>query len=191
MTSLTVKLLTVRSLVAIVILFVVFLATLAWLGRIPYCECGFGLWTPDAFGNENSQMFTDPYSFSHILHGILFFGLLWFFRKRLTLDLRLIVAVALEIGWEILENTSLIIDRYREGTAAQDYVGDSILNSSGDVLFAMLGFWIASRFSWRVSVAAVIAIELIMLYFIRDNLTLNILMLIAPVPVIRSWQMGI
>lgn len=167
----------------------IFVAVLHWMGRIPYCECGLKLLTTSAASSETSQHFLDPYSFSHVLHGILFFGLLWFFRKWFSMEYRLLIAAALEIGWEVLENTPLIINRYRDATAALGYTGDSILNSIGDLLCALLGFWIAWKLSLRWTVAAVIAIELLMLWTIRDNLTLNIIMLLYPIEAIKDWQL--
>ncbi len=159
------------------------------LGRIPYCECGIGLWTNNAWGTDTSQHFGDPYSFSHVLHGILFYLGLWIVARKLPVRYRFLIAVLLEIAWEILENTPLIINRYRAATASLDYFGDSILNATGDILFAMLGFWIAWKLPWKVTVIVTIIIELLMLYFIKDNLTLNILMLLYPVAAIRNWQM--
>ncbi len=172
------------------IILAVFAFILHSMGRIPICECGFGLWTVEAWSTSTSQNFGDPYSFSHVLHGIIFYGLLWIFARRLPVRYRLIIAVLIEVAWEIFENTPFIINRYRAATASLDYFGDSILNSVGDVIFTMIGFWLAFRLPWKWTLAIVIAIELIMLYLIRDNLTLNILMLIAPIEAIRQWQMG-
>ncbi len=159
------------------------------IGRIPFCACGVGLWTSSAWSTETSQLFADPYSASHLLHGVLFFGALWFLRKKISLHWCFVIALLLETGWEILENSPLIIDRYRAATASLDYYGDSIFNSVGDVLFALLGFWIAYRLPWEWTLALVVVIELFMLWMFRDNLTLNVLMLIYPVQGIREWQM--
>lgn len=157
------------------------------MGRIWMCACGFGLWTSSAWSSETSQHLADPYSLSHLLHGIIFYWALSFFRK-LNLGTRLVIALLLEIGWEILENTPFIIDRYRAATASLDYTGDSILNSVGDVAFMLLGFWLALRLPWKWTLAIVILIELLMLVMFRDNLTLNVLMLLWPVTSIREWQ---
>jgi len=158
------------------------------MGRIPVCTCGFGLYSPDAWSSENSQMLIDPYSLSHILHGFIFFYLLFFFRKKMRLEYALLIAVALEIGWEILENTPLIINRYREATASLNYYGDSILNSMGDLASMYIGFFLASRLSWKIVLFLFLLIEIVLLLTIRDNLTLNILMLIYPIDAISAWQ---
>ncbi len=168
-----------------------FIAALALMGRIAWCTCGFGLWTMHAWASDTSQLFLDPYSFSHILHGVFFYALLLLVFRKVPLHQRLLLAVFMEFGWEILENSPLIINRYRTATAALDYTGDSILNSVGDVCSVILGFWFTARFSWKWTVALVIVIELVMLYFIRDNLTLNVLMLLYPIDAIRDWQTAI
>lgn len=160
------------------------------MGRLPLGPDGtFGWWEPDIWSAHQSQRVADPYSVSHLLHGVLFYGLLWLTARRQPMSLRLVLAVALEAAWEILENSPIVIDRYREYTIAQGYVGDSILNSMSDILMAALGFLAAWR--WRVlwSVVGVVAAELLLL-LIRDNLTLNIVMLVWPVDAIREWQMA-
>lgn len=167
-----------------------FLLTLHLMGRIPVCACGFGLFSPDAWSPENSQMLIDPYSLSHVLHGFIFFFVLFPFRKMLPLRWAAVLAIATEIGWEILENTPFVIDRYREATASLNYYGDSILNSFGDLLSMLVGFYLAARLSWKIILPLFVLIELVMLFTIRDNLTLNILMLIHPVPAISAWQMA-
>ena len=174
----------------ILIIVMIFVGILFWMGRIPFCECGLNLWTWSAWSSATSQHFGDPYSFSHILHGIIFFAGLWFLRKKLSLRLRFTIAVLIEIVWEIFENSSFIINRYRTATASLDYFGDSVLNATGDLLFAMLGFWIAWKLPWKWTLAIVVLIELIMLYLMRDNLTLNVIMLISPIDAIKEWQMA-
>lgn len=171
-------------------LMLAFVGVLLWNGRTFFGNPGFGIWTWAPASPATSQLLGDPYSFSHLLHGLLFFGALWLLRKRIPLSIRFLIATAIEMGWEILENTPFIIDRYRAGTASLDYYGDSIWNSLGDVGFMMLGFWIAHRFGWKWSLAAILAVELVMLLLMRDNLTLNILMLVYPVDAIRAWQLG-
>jgi hypothetical protein len=158
------------------------------MGRIPWCECGIGLWTGNAWGSDTSQHFADPYSSSHLLHGIIFYWALRYLAPKLRLRYRFLIAVVIEVVWELLENSPLIINRYRAGTASLDYFGDSILNSTGDILFVMLGFWIAFRISWKWALALTIAIELIMLVLYRDNLTLNVIMLLHPIQSIKDWQ---
>ena len=159
------------------------------MGRIYWCVCGFGLWTGNAWGSDTSQHLADPYSASHLMHGIIFYAVLISFTKKLSLQARFLIALLIEIGWELLENSPLIIERYRAATASMEYTGDSILNSTGDILFALVGFWIAYRLPWKWTLALCVVIEVIMLLLYRDNLTLNVLMLLHPVEDIRSWQM--
>ncbi|MBA3732897.1 DUF2585 family protein [Patescibacteria group bacterium] len=148
----------------------------------------FGWWDGNIWGSENSQRFADAYSFSHIIHGIIFYAVLRYFARKLPVKYRFLIAVVLEAGWELLENSHFIIDRYRAATISQGYVGDSVLNSVSDILMMSVGFYIA-RFSkiW-VSIFLVIIMELGCLFWIRDNLTLNIIMLVHPVESIKVWQ---
>ena len=160
-----------------------------WLGRSPLGPDGkFGWWDGNIWSSENSQRVADAYSFSHIVHGILFFALLWLVARRLPVSYRLLIAVLLEAGWEVLENSPIIINRYREATIALGYVGDSVLNSCSDVVMMALGFWFASRVRIWISVAAVLAMEIFCLLWVRDNLTLNVIMLIHPIEALKAWQ---
>lgn len=159
------------------------------MGRVWMHESGFALWTISAWSTETSQNLGDPYTFSHILHGIIFFAILWFFRNKLSLRTRFYIALFIEIAWEILENSPFIIERYRANTASLDYFGDSILNATGDLLSQMLGFYMAYKLPWKWTLAFVVAVELILLYLIRDNLTLNVIMLLVPIDSLREWQM--
>ncbi|HET9371123.1 MAG TPA: DUF2585 domain-containing protein [Vicinamibacterales bacterium] len=166
-------------------------AVLFLMGRIPICKCGYvKVWHGVVISSENSQHISDWYSPSHVIHGFLFYGLLWLVARRWPVGVRLVAATAIEGGWEILENTPLIINRYREATIALDYFGDSVLNSTCDILFMMLGFAVASRVRVWTSVAIVLALELFVLYMIRDNLALNILMLLWPLQAVKTWQGG-
>ncbi len=166
-------------------------ATLHAFGQPPLCTCGtVKLWVGAVSGPENSQQITDWYSFSHIIHGMGFYVLLWLVAPRAPVMLRLAVAVGLEAGWEILENTPFIIERYRQQALAQGYVGDSILNSLSDTVAAIVGFLLARALPVRASIALVVALELFVGVMIRDNLTLNIIQLIHPVPAISAWQAG-
>jgi hypothetical protein len=164
-------------------------AVLFAIGRTPICTCGtVKLWHGVVQSSENSQHVFDWYSFTHVLHGfwLYFFG--WLFLRRWPVVARLVLAVVLEASWEVLENTPFVIDRYRAATISLDYYGDSIVNSVGDAISMMIGFGLARLFPVWASVTAVIVIEAGLIYLIRDNLFLNILMLIYPVDGIRAWQ---
>jgi len=158
-------------------------------GRSPLGPDGkFGWWDSDVWSSENSQRVADAYSFSHIIHGILFYAFLWLVARRLPLRYRFIAALIIEAVWEILENSPLVINRYREATIALGYVGDSVLNSVCDVGMVIIGFLIARYYKIWVSVALIIIFELGCLWWVRDNLTLNVLMLVHPVESIKVWQ---
>jgi hypothetical protein len=162
------------------------------MGRVPICTCGtVKLWTGAVFSADNSQHISDWYTPSHVVHGLLFFALLWLVARRLPLGLRAVVAIAIEAGWEVLENSPVIIDRYRAATAALGYTGDSVLNSVFDILFMVAGFFLAARLPVWASVGLVLVLELFTGWMIRDNLTLNIIMLLWPVEAIRNWQLGV
>lgn len=161
------------------------------MGRVPWCRCGYvKLWQGIVYSSENSQHITDWYTFSHVIHGIGFYVLLWAVARRLPLPVRFVAAVALEAAWEVLENTPMVIDRYRAVTIALDYYGDSVINSVSDVVAMMMGFWMARRLPVWGTVAFVIGMELLLAMVIRDNLTLNIIMLIHPINAIKQWQLG-
>ncbi len=170
-------------------LLMIFAAILLAMGRPPICPCGtISLWHGVVQSDQNSQQISDWYSFSHIIHGFIFYGLSRWLLPRRPLWVALALAIGIEAAWEILENSPIFIDRYREVTMAFGYSGDSILNSVSDALFMMLGFLAASRMRWWVTVAIAIAFELFTLWTIRDNLTLNVLMLVSPVEAVKEWQ---
>jgi hypothetical protein len=184
-----------RALVATLLVLLALLAIELAMGRPPICTCGkVRLWWGVVQSPENSQQISDWYSFSHVIHGLLFYffaHILWR-RWRLFGGLptrwALPIAVAFEGFWEVLENSPIIINRYREVTISWGYSGDSILNSMADVLFMVGGFLLASRIPAWASVLLAIALELFTLLMIRDNLTLNVLMLLWPIPAIAKWQ---
>jgi hypothetical protein len=162
----------------------------AW-HRPPICLCGtIKLWTGAVWSAENSQQVSDWYSLSHIIHGFLFYGAAWLVLPGKARNWALPLAVLVEGSWELLENSPIIIDRYRAATAAAGYSGDSILNSMSDIVFMMLGFAAARRLPWWATVALALFFELLALAVIRDNLTLNVLMLVHPIDAIRVWQAG-
>jgi hypothetical protein len=166
-------------------------AILIFMGRPPICPCGtVSLWHGTVQSNQNSQQISDWYSFSHIIHGFIFYGVLRWIMPERALWVPLAIAIGTEGAWEILENSPLIIDRYREVTMAFGYSGDSVLNSVSDTLFMVAGFLAAGRMRWWVTAALAIAFELFTLWTIRDNLTLNVLMLVSPVEAIKDWQAG-
>jgi hypothetical protein len=165
--------------------------TLFALGHPPICTCGYvKLWQVDVLSAENSQHLTDWYTFSHIIHGFGFYLLLWLIAPRTPVGLRFTMAVGIEVGWEILENTPLIMDRYRESALAQGYFGDSIINSVSDVLAMSFGFFLARKLPVWLIIALALAMELFVGYMIRDNLTLNVIQLIRPNAALSRWQAG-
>ncbi len=173
---------------------VVVLAMIAGLrleGRTWFCGCGSWVpWVFDVKSRHCSQHMFDGYSASHVLHGVVFFGCFWLWRAKVSGAWRLWGCLVLEASWEVLENSAFIINRYRTGTMALGYEGDSITNSLCDLACCMGGYLIANQLPWKWSVALFLTVELTLLALIRDSLVLNVVMLVCPLEVIKQWQMG-
>ena len=168
------------------------IVTALWLwlsGRDLICPCGtIALFTNDPMSPEASQQVADWYTLSHIIHGLLFFAALWLVARRLSWGWRLTIATAIEAGWEMVENSATVIERYRQTTVSSDYNGDSVLNAVADIVAMFLGFWLAGRLPIWASVAMIIGFELFTAWLIRDGLALNVLMLLWPVQSVLEWQ---
>ncbi|WP_425314194.1 DUF2585 domain-containing protein [Shinella curvata] len=183
---------TVRNSLLIVMAFIAATAAILYtMGQPLICKCGYvKLWHGVVISSENSQHLTDWYTPSHIIHGILFFGLFTLVLPKASMNLRLTLSLIVECAWEILENTDMIINRYRESTISLDYFGDSVINSSMDILAMVVGFFLASRLPVWASIVIIVVFEATTTYLIRDGLTLNILMLVWPMEAVKAWQGG-
>ncbi len=147
-----------------------------------------GVWSGNINSEHNSQFLADPYSFSHVTHGILFYGLLRLVGGNLAVRTRALIVLAIEAGWEVVENTDFVINRYRAATISLHYYGDSVMNSMSDIGFCMIGFTLAYLLPTRMTIVLVIALEVMLALWIRDGFTLNVIMLIHPFAAIRNWQ---
>lgn len=147
-----------------------------------------GFWSGDINSSTNSQYMFDPYTSSHMLHGILFYGFFWLIGRAWPMRIRALLALATECGWELLENSTFIIERYRAQTISLNYFGDSIVNSMCDIFAAMVGFLIAKRLPVPVTIAIFILVEVVMAVMVRDNLTMNVIMLVHPIEALKTWQ---
>jgi hypothetical protein len=165
-------------------------AILAAMGRTWWCAAGdTSLWSSAVLSRHNSQHLFDPYTFTHVLHGVVYYAIAWAgFRRRAGTVGRAWIALAIEVGWEIIENTDAVIDRYRAATVSLDYYGDSVVNSIGDVLAFAVGYWMAGVAPVWTSIAAFVLVDGALALWIRDGLVLNVLMLLYPVDAIRAWQ---
>ena len=160
-------------------------------GRSWWCSCGEPrVWIADAWGPHNSQHLSDPYSFTHVLHGLVFWWLLSWSAPRLAAIWRGVAAIGIEAAWEVAENAAWAIERYRTATAAIGYTGDTVVNSLGDTAFCAIGLVVAQRLGWRRSAVVFFLTEAVLLVWIRDSLLLNVLMLLYPIDAIRQWQLG-
>jgi hypothetical protein len=180
-----------KPLLILALILVVAIAVLWAMGRPPICTCGeIDLWVGAADSPRTSQMLADWYSPSHIIHGVLFYAALWWIVRSLSVEWRLLIAALVETAWELLENTPWAIQHYREATIAIGYTGDSILNTFSDIMMMVLGFFLARKLPVWASAAIIVVLELAALAAIRDNLTLNVWMFLAPNDAIKAWQAG-
>jgi hypothetical protein len=180
-----------RTAIAAVLILAAAAGILLAMGRHPICTCGqIDLWVGERDSPKTSQMLADWYSLSHIVHGLLFFAALWLVARRWPVQWRFLAALLVEAAWEITENTPFVIDRYRTATTALGYSGDSVINSVSDILMMCLGFLAARKLPVWGSIALLLVLEVVPLFVIRDNLTLNVWMLLAPSDAVRAWQSG-
>ncbi len=181
----------ISPLIVVVGIILLSAAYLLWIGREPICKCGYvKLWHGQVVSSENSQHISDWYTPSHVIHGFLFYGLLWLVARRLSFGWRLSIATLIEAAWEIVENSDAVIERYRSVTISLDYYGDSVLNVVADIGAMILGFWLAARLPVWATVALILLFEAATIWLIRDGLALNILMLLYPLDGIATWQAG-
>ena len=176
---------------AMVMLIAVAVVILRLQGRVWWCQAGdYAPWSWEIWSAHNSQHFIDPYSFTHILHGVIEFWLIGLLLPRVPLAWRSFMAVFIESTWEVVENTSYVIQRYREATMSLDYFGDSVINSVADIFCCALGFWIAWKLRFWKSLALFVITELILISTIRDSLIINVIMLLWPIEAIKQWQVS-
>ncbi len=174
---------------AILSVLVTMIFLLRMQGRIWWCKIGdYSLWSGDIFGSHNSQHLFDPYSFTHVLHGFLGCWLITLIFRKVPFAWQLFLMIFFESCWELLENSSFVIERYRTATISLDYYGDSIINSISDVLCCSFGFWLAFKLKFRWSLGVFLLTEIVLIFLVHDSLLINILMLIYPIDAIKEWQ---
>jgi hypothetical protein len=177
-------------------MFAAMVVSMRLMGRVWWCDQGdWAFWISDVWTPHCSQHWADPYTVTHMSHGLIFWTVLYFWGKwaprwSVPIRWRMSVAVGIAAAWEVLENTPMVIERYRTVTMSLDYMGDSIANAVGDVAACMLGFVIAKWAGWKWAMAIFVATEIVLLFVMRDNLTLNVLMLFWPIEAIKQWQAG-
>lgn len=171
-------------------IFVLTALLMKWEGRLWICACGtIKFWVSNTCSSDNSQHFLDPYSFTHVLHGFAFYWLVTLGVPRLKPNWQFLLAITLEAAWEVFENSNFVIERYRSVTAALGYTGDTVVNSFGDIVCCLIGFLIAKRLGLRRAIVAFLALELVLILWIKDSLLLEILMLTFPIEAIKAWQL--
>ena len=176
---------------AVTVLIAIAIVVLRLQGRVWWCQAGdYAPWSWENWSTHNSQHFIDAYSFTHVLHGVVEFWLIGLVFTRLPLAWRFFIAVFIESTWEVVENTSYVIQRYREATMSLDYFGDSVINSVADIFCCALGFWIAWKLRFWKSLALFVLTELVLILTIRDSLIINVIMLLWPIDAIKQWQVG-
>ncbi|HEY5885350.1 MAG TPA: DUF2585 family protein [Pyrinomonadaceae bacterium] len=174
---------------SLVLLLIVTALLLRLEGRLWICACGtIKAWVGNTCSSDNSQHVLDPFSFTHVLHGIAFYWIIGWLGARLRSLWQILLAVAVECAWEVFENTNFVIDRYRTATAALGYTGDTVINATGDILCCLAGFLIAKRLGFWRSLVVFLLVELMLILWIKDSLLLQILMLISPIAAIKNWQ---
>lgn len=180
-----------KTLLSCLAILAVAVVTLDLQGRVWWCQAGdYTPWSWDIWTAHNSQHILDPYTFTHILHGVLEFWLIGLVFWKVPLAWRFVIAIFIESSWEVAENSSYIINRYREETLSLNYFGDSIINSVADIAACAFGFYVAYKIKFWRSLAFFIATEVILLLTIRDSLIINIIMLIYPIEAIKLWQIN-
>lgn len=173
---------------------VVVTATLLWLAghdAVWWSSSYPAIWSSEVWSRSNSQHPLDPYTLTHTMFGILCFWTFSLIAKGSPLSRRFLFAIIAACVWELCENSMLFIERFRHATAAADYMGDALVNSATDIAACGVGFMFAVKIKTRTSVLIFIAVELLTAIWVRDNLLLNVLMIVCPIEGVKNWQIGI